>query len=223
MWIYKGNSLMWKPKIQQIFKYVFIIICIVAFGIFIYPGIYKYDKLDQKFPVLINRITGETKILFSDSWSTVGNIDAKLSEFESYKNEILEAINSQNEQIKESVIESVQAELDHGRKQLITETASEPNPTYEDGTSVFDAVRNRDRGTESASEFIASSKEASISSIGITKFGLGDTKETVKKSMGTPSSIINDGDTWFFGSSIVNFDNGIVIGWVDPLNALSLE
>ncbi|MEK3983113.1 hypothetical protein CA600_22225 [Paenibacillus sp. VTT E-133280] len=214
---------MWKPKIQQIFKYVFIIICIVAFGIFIYPGIYKYDKLDQKFPVLINRITGETKILFSDSWSTVGNIDAKLSEFESYKNEILEAINSQNEQIKESVIESVQAELDHGRKQLITETASEPNPTYEDGTSVFDAVRNRDRGTESASEFIASSKEASISSIGITKFGLGDTKETVKKSMGTPSSIINDGDTWFFGSSIVNFDNGIVIGWVDPLNALSLE
>lgn len=214
---------MWKPKIQQIFKYVLIIICIVAFGIFIYPGIYKYDKLDQKFPVLINRITGETKILFSDSWSTVGNIDAKLSEFESYKNEILEAINSQNEQIKESVIESVQAELDHGRKQLISETASEPNPTYEDGTSVFDAVRNRDRGTESASEFIASSKEASISSIGITKFGLGDTKETVKKSMGTPSSIINDGDTWFFGSSIVNFDNGIVIGWVDPLNALSLE
>jgi hypothetical protein len=223
MWIHKGNSLMWKPKIQQIFKYVLIIICIVAFGIFIYPGIYKYDKLDQKFPVLINRITGETKILFSDSWSTVGNIDAKLSEFESYKNEILEAINSQNEQIKESVIESVQAELDHGRKQLISETASEPNPTYEDGTSVFDAVRNRDRGTESASEFIASSKEASISSIGITKFGLGDTKETVKKSMGTPSSIINDGDTWFFGSSIVNFDNGIVIGWVDPLNALSLE
>ncbi|MDH6371716.1 hypothetical protein M2444_003515 [Paenibacillus sp. PastF-3] len=214
---------MWKPKIQQIFKYVFIIICIVAFGIFIYPGIYKYDKLNQKFPVLINRITGETKILFSDSWSTVGNIDAKLGEFESYKNEILEAINSQNEQIKERIIESVQAELDHGRKQLITETASEPNPTYEDGTSVFDAVRNRDRGTESASEFIASSKEASISSIGITKFGLGDTKETVKKSMGTPSSIINDGNTWFFGSSIVNFDNGIVIGWVDPLNALSLE
>ncbi|MEK3747881.1 hypothetical protein NYE25_06525 [Paenibacillus sp. FSL E2-8871] len=214
---------MWKPKIQQIVKYLFILICIVSFGIFIYPGIYKYDKLDQKFPVMINRITGETKILFSDSWSTVGNIDAQLSEFESYKKEILETMNSQNEQIKESVLESVQAELDQVKNQLISETASEPNPTYEDGTSVFDAVRNSDIGTESSSEFIDRRKEELRSSTGITKFGLGDTKETVKKSMGTPSSIINNGDTWFFDSSTVNFDNGVVTGWNDPLNVLNLE
>lgn len=198
---------MWKPNIQKIIKYLFTIICIVAFGIFIYPGIYKYDKLDQKYPVMINRITGETKILFSDTWSTVGNVDAQLSKFESYKNEIEDSINSQNEQIKEVVLESIRAELDQVKDQVIAETTNnlnEPNPTYEDGTSVFDAVRNRGNNSVTIIEEYTG-----------PSFGKGDTQETVKNIMGVADTITAAGpfETWYYDLSYIKFEDGKVSGW----------
>lgn len=43
---------------------------IVLVSIFIYPTLYKYDKLDQKYPVKINRLTGKTEILTMNGWTS---------------------------------------------------------------------------------------------------------------------------------------------------------
>ncbi len=51
--------------------FVGIIACIIVFGTFVYPGIYKYEKLEQNYPVKINRFTGHTKILTSNGWYEV--------------------------------------------------------------------------------------------------------------------------------------------------------
>ncbi len=53
------------------------IVVIIVFGIFIYPGIYKYDKLNQNLPVKINRFTGETQVLYNDGWKNINNISDK--------------------------------------------------------------------------------------------------------------------------------------------------
>jgi len=53
-----------------------VIVCIIVFGIFVYPGAYKYDKLDQSFPVKINRFTGYTQIMTYDGWQELGNVQS---------------------------------------------------------------------------------------------------------------------------------------------------
>ena len=58
---------------NKIVSFFMILIIIIIFGIFIYPGIYKYDKLDQKYPVKINRFTSETMVLKKDYWYRVGS------------------------------------------------------------------------------------------------------------------------------------------------------
>lgn len=52
------------------------IICaglITSFGVLVWPGLYHYDKLDQKLPVKINRITGDTQVLTSKGWMKLGD------------------------------------------------------------------------------------------------------------------------------------------------------
>jgi hypothetical protein len=56
---------------KELIKYIMISLIVVVFGIFIYPGIYKYDKLDQRYPVRINRITGSTDVLVGTKWESV--------------------------------------------------------------------------------------------------------------------------------------------------------
>jgi hypothetical protein len=56
---------------RDIIRYGFISMIIIVILIFGYPTLYKYDKLDQKWPVKINRITGKTQILYGLSWTTV--------------------------------------------------------------------------------------------------------------------------------------------------------
>lgn len=41
---------------------------IISFGLFVYPTMYRYDKLEQKFPVKINRFTGKTYVLYNTGW-----------------------------------------------------------------------------------------------------------------------------------------------------------
>lgn len=48
-------------------------VIIVLVGIFVWPGIYKYDKMNQKWPVRINRITGTAEVLYQSGWQEVGN------------------------------------------------------------------------------------------------------------------------------------------------------
>lgn len=56
---------------SKIISFVMAILFIIVFGIFIYPGIYKYDKLNQNIPVKINRFTGSTQILTVNGWKSV--------------------------------------------------------------------------------------------------------------------------------------------------------
>lgn len=55
---------------SKIISFVMAILFIIVFGIFIYPGIYKYDKLNQNIPVKINRFTGSTQILTVNGWKS---------------------------------------------------------------------------------------------------------------------------------------------------------
>lgn len=198
--------------IKYIIRYSCVPISIIVFGLAIYPGLYKYDKLDQSLPVKINRITGDTKILTLNGWQDANDYDYALDLFSEYKQQVIDAMQKQNDSIVDSVLNSVSVELEKAKDEILnTNTTKTINPTYEDGTSVFDADR-----TELNINF--SNDDANV-----LKFGLGDTKETVKKSMGTPSSIINSGDTWFYGSSMVNFKEGIVEGWNDLSNKLNLK
>ncbi|MCQ4085318.1 hypothetical protein [Saccharibacillus sp. JS10] len=52
-----------------------IIAIIIAFGLFIYPGVYKYDKYEQQYPVKINRFTGHTEIMTSNGWYEIGDLE----------------------------------------------------------------------------------------------------------------------------------------------------
>ncbi|CAH1055094.1 hypothetical protein [Paenibacillus pseudetheri] len=201
-----------KELTRDVIRYSFIPISIIVFGLVIYPGLYKYDKLDQSLPVKINRITGNTKILTLNGWQDANDYDYASNLFYEYKRQVIDAMEEQNDSIKNSVMDSVLIELENAKNQIInTANSEEINPTYADGTSVFNSVRDR------------SDKNKLNSDSELLNFGLGDTKETVKKSMGTPSSIINSGDTWFYGSSMVNFKEGVVEGWNDPLNELHLR
>lgn len=55
-------------------------ILIVLFGIFIYPGVYKYDKLNQNLPVKINRFTGSTQVLSTAGWKSLDSTKTSNSE-----------------------------------------------------------------------------------------------------------------------------------------------
>jgi hypothetical protein len=212
---------MWKNYLRKGIKYIFVLICICAFGIFVYPGLYRYDKLVQKYPVMINRITGETKVLYGDTWSTVGDVDAQMSKFIEYKEGIEATLDIQSNKIKQDVLNEITDKLEEAKNKVIAEANSAVEKQSTE--SVFADVRNRDASTntETGEEYLERRrKELAESS---ATFGLGDSKETVKLSMGTPSSIMNNGNTWFFKSASVNFENNLVVGWNDPLNVLNLE
>lgn len=58
------------------------LVTIIAFALLIYPTMYRYDKFEQKYPVKINRFTGETKILTGIGWVDLNqykNLDSPLS------------------------------------------------------------------------------------------------------------------------------------------------
>lgn len=204
-------------------KYLVVLIGICAFGIFIYPGIYKYDKLDQKYPVMINRITGETKVLYGDAWSTVGNVDAQMSKFIEYKEGIEATLDIQSSQIKRDVLAEITNQLEEAKNSIIADASS--TVEKQSAESFFAEVRNRDDSSDQNSDLDASFelRKQELEELSKIYFGLDDTKETVKKSMGTPSTIMNNGNTWFFDSAVVNFENDKVVGWNDPLNVLKLK
>ncbi|MEK3717974.1 hypothetical protein [Paenibacillus sp. FSL R7-0333] len=214
---------MWRKHFKEILKYFIVILCICAFGVFIYPGLYRYDKLDQKYPVMINRITGETKVLYGDIWSSVGNVDNQMSKFIEYKEGIEATLDIQSDKIKRDVLTEITKQLEEAKNSVISEAKKTTEKQSAD--SFFADVRNRDSDevTETGEEFIERRRKELSESSGTTLFGLGDTKETVKLSMGTPSTIMNNGNTWFFDSATVNFENNLVVGWNDPLNVLKLE
>lgn len=107
--------------------YLLVFLSIIAFGIFIYPGIYKYDKLNQKYPVQINRLTGETKVLTHNGWQDVNDFDSAADKMEQYKNEIEQMISAQNEEIKLSVLDEVRKEIENAKNEVVSTTSTKIN------------------------------------------------------------------------------------------------
>lgn len=66
---------MMKNKNNIVSIFAGLIICIVVFGIFVYPGVYKYESLergDEKTPIKINRFTGEAEAYTLSGWRDLG-------------------------------------------------------------------------------------------------------------------------------------------------------
>lgn len=107
-------------------------ITILFIGLFIWPGMYEYDKMDQKWPVRINRLTGETEVLIPDGWVPLGkagidqqaqNDHANVPEEELQKidlrlkyNEIMSAYNPNQVLVRE-----LSGTLYNGTERMITE------------------------------------------------------------------------------------------------------
>lgn len=166
-------------------SYIIIPVSIILFGLLVYPTLYKYDKLEQKYPVKINRITGEAQILRGDGW--VKSSDSKTYEekFLQYKSDIGELIIKQNDEISRKVAASVKDDIILDLQEQIADVEEE-------------ITAYKDHKTDPNNSFT-----------------IGDTKDTVKRIMGTPSSVTDAGpyNTWFYGFSTVKFENGKVTGW----------
>ncbi|MBE0336426.1 hypothetical protein [Paenibacillus sp. 23TSA30-6] len=197
--------------------YPVVLASIVLFGLFIYPTMYKYDKLNQKYPVMINRLTGEAKILTQDGWQSTPDIDSALGKMEQYKGEISVEIDNQKEEITQDVMAAVERQLD----EIKTQSASSNQNSSE---SEFAAVRNRDvdlpnnKPTQD-DQFIENQNNKKGT------FSKGDSMDKVKEVMGTPSGISGFGmyETWMFDLSSVNFTDGKVTGWSDISHNLRIK
>jgi hypothetical protein len=72
---------------REAIKYLFLLTVVLLIAIFVYPTIYHYDKLEQKYPVRINRLTGKTEVLYRDGWKdttkktkpTIANLETNAS------------------------------------------------------------------------------------------------------------------------------------------------
>lgn len=129
---------MQKEMYKEIIRYSFLLIGIIIFGLVIYPGLYKYEKLDQSFPVKINRITGDAKILTAKGWQDAGDYDYASALFAEYKQQVIDAMDGQSEIIKNDVMNSVHNELENAKNEIANAAVPETKqPTYADGTSVF--------------------------------------------------------------------------------------
>lgn len=179
-------------------KYFLIFLGVILIGVFIYPTIYKYDKLDQKYPVKINRISGSTEVLMGTEWvPTDKKVVAEINEVEDLKKQIFDQMSKDREalkqeiiqEIKNEIISGVQSELDSVKEEIIAYKTFETDPD--------------------------------------NYFSKGDSMEKVKEIMGTPDTI-NENDylkkeTWFYSSAFVTFQNGKVRSWSDFNNVLRVK
>lgn len=143
-----GNKRTCNMNLRKIIQFVAICIFVALFGVFIYPGVYKFDKFDQKNPVKINRITGHTQVLIGDSWLTVSDSDeTKQDEVEILKAELAknrdelkkEIIN----EIREDVINEVKNDLDAVKSEVTAYQKFETDPSnYFSIGSTMEEVKN---------------------------------------------------------------------------------
>ncbi|WP_156088546.1 hypothetical protein [Mycobacterium tuberculosis] len=198
-----------KRLLAAIGKYSLVPLCICLFGIFVYPTMYKYDKLDQKYPVKINRITGETTVLTGKGWQNAEDYSSAAEEMLSYKEDIINKIDLQNEEIKNQVIEEIKSQID--------EIKSDVTSTEMTSGELYDAIREK-RGLNVTSDEVGT-EDQSVNAEEINRntdaFTMGDTKETVKNIMGVPDSVIGAEPfvMWYYGDSRVDFKDGKVSGW----------
>lgn len=161
---------------------------------------YKYDKLDQKYPVKINRITGETTVLTGKGWQNAEDYNSAAQEMSRYKDQIIAEIESQNESIKEDILLTIQEELDFIAEKQASIATRPGNEVSEPSD-------------ENIEEVSAEPTEEANSNSGT--FKLGDSKATVEKVMGVPDTIGGSGEYsfWMYGLSTINFTDDKVSGW----------
>jgi hypothetical protein len=177
-------------------KYGAIALIVLMFALFVYPTLYKYDKLNQRFPVKINRITGTTEVLTPTGWEEMSKPDKpSISEMDSLRNELYATLQRDREQIKREIINEI-------KSQIIAEVSNDLKVVKEEIT----AYKQYELDPNNS-------------------FTLGSTKDEVKKIMGIPTSILDlyGEDIWYYGRSEVKFKNNKVVSWSDYQKNLRLK
>jgi hypothetical protein len=180
---------------KDLYKYCFGLAALVLFGLFVYPTLYEFDKLDQRIPVKINRITGSAEILTTNGWIKSGDYDAAADEMRKYRDEIIAKMDSDREQVKQEVISAT-------RDEIISDVQSD---------------------LASVKEEITAYKQYEIDPN--NSFGIGDSQDTVKRIMGTPDTISDLGSEqwWYYGGSQIVFKDSKVKEWRDTDRNLRLK
>lgn len=172
------------------------ILFIVTFGIFIYPGLYKYDKLEQKYPIKINRLTGSTQILTQKGWISADN--PKESQMEALRKELFRILQDDRDNLKDDIIKAVEHQIKEVQQQIITETKNEQLQILTEIENELVAAK------EAISEYRKFNTDPD------NYFTIGSAKEEVKRIMGAPTDINSYLDWWYYGYSHIEFENGKV-------------
>lgn len=185
----KKKSLI-KPVLRRdIFITCSILSALILFSIFIYPTLYKYEKLDQKTPVKINRITGSTELLTSNGWVSVD--DPSNTEMENLRSELFAVLQRDRETLQAEVIDKIKADLD---------------------TVKSEVTQNIKSDIDKAKLEVELYKQSELDLNNY--FGIGSTMNEVKNIMGAPDQTSRtdffNQDIWYYGSSSVTFVNGKV-------------
>lgn len=174
--------------------YLLVPVSIVLFGLFVYPTLYKYDKLDQNKPVMINRLTGETKILTSEGWVKSGQYESAAKEMQAYKDEIMIRVDSLSDEVRDKVLESISNDI-----QALKDEATQVAVAEIEQENIQQAEIKRFKK--------GSTMEEVEESMG--------TADSVSK--------VGPFETWNYGFSVVKFEDGKVSGWENRGNNLNLE
>lgn len=175
--------------------YLLIPVSVVLFGLFLYPTLYKYDKLDQSKPVMINRLTGEVKILTEQGWKSSEDYNAANDEMKSYRDEVMARIDSLSDEVRDKVLDSISEDV-----QALKEEATQ---------AAMVEIEQEQQQLEEIKKFKKGSTPGEVEA----SMGTAD----------QVSSIIAGEETWFYGGSIVYFKDGVVSGWRNLAGNLNLE
>lgn len=172
---------------------------------FIYPGIYKYDKLDQRMPVKINRLTGNTQVLVGTTWESV----------------------TDSEDEKADQVQLLKAELNKSRESLKAEVVDEISSTIKAEVlkGLLSDIENLTVSIDQSNSEMQQELEKTRESIAVYKkfetdpdnyFAKGSSKDQVKAIMGVPTSTLEfyGGDSiWYYSTSEVEFKGNKVDSW----------
>ncbi|MNM10067.1 hypothetical protein D3C81_201860 [compost metagenome] len=121
---------------KELRRAVLALLIVALFGLLIYPGLYKYDKLEGKYPVRMNRITGETKILREGGWVKVGDAGSSTIRDEKEQAVTRQDLVTLRAEIRNELLQEMQTKLNQAKADWAA-SSSPAGPVYEDGTSVL--------------------------------------------------------------------------------------
>ncbi|WP_156995896.1 hypothetical protein [Paenibacillus stellifer] len=121
---------------KELRRAVLALLIIALFGLLIYPGLYKYDKLEGKYPVRMNRITGETKILREGGWVKEGDAASSTAGDEREQAVTRQDLVTLRDEIRNELLQEMQNKLNQAKADWAA-SSSPAGPVYEDGTSVL--------------------------------------------------------------------------------------